>query len=483
MAAMTKNHKNPKNLLSLGALRLVAIVAPISFAVALGLTTDLVLRPNLSGSWAAVVATLIVSVGAVVFSFFIFRLLRGVYGRIDEQNRELERGARELRKATEAERARAEEWKALFELGEEVTASPDVQKLLDSIVQRARRILSTDVATLTLASPDGEQLRLAAHSGLHNAGGHTLLPIRERGVQALVLEAGAPVIVEDYKSDERLRGRQAGLVKEEGLVSLIAVPFSGEGRLLGTLTVGNRKRTPFTAHQAELLRSFSHWTAVVVETARLHERLRSLALLEERERIGMDLHDGVIQSIYAVVLRLDDFSERSQEPTEELRAGLNKAIDDLNQVIQDIRGYIFDLRPGALQGDLPRALEELVQGVRVNTLMDANLDVEGEPNGALSEEQAAALFHIAREALSNVTRHAKASSLKVRLQSLPRSLRLEISDNGVGFDPRAERGEDTRGLHNMAERARALGAELALHSDPGHGTRVTIELPLESVRQ
>ena len=480
MAAMAKN---PKNLLSLGSLRLVAIVAPVAFAVALGLTTDLVLEPTLSTFWSGAIATAVVAVGAVTFSFFIFRLLRDVYGRIDEQNRELERSADELRKLTEAERARAEEWKALFELGEEVTASPDVEKLLDSIVQRARKILNTDVATLMLVSPDGEGLRLAAHAGLRRAGQPILFPTREPGVQALVMEVGAPVIVEDYESDERLHGRPAGFAKEEGLVSLISVPFSGEGKLLGTLTVGNRERTPFTAHQAALLQTFSHWTAVVVETSRLHERLRSLALLEERDRIGMDLHDGVIQSIYAVVLRLDDFSERGREEPEELRAGLDKAIDDLNKVIQDIRGYIFDLRPAALQGDLPRALEELVQGVRVNTLMDADLDVDGQPNGALTEEQAVALFHIAREALSNVTRHARASSLRVRLQSLPHSLRLEISDNGVGFDPRAERPGDRRGLRNMTERARALGAELSLASDPGEVTRVTVELPLESVRQ
>jgi signal transduction histidine kinase len=480
---MTVMRKNPKNLLSLSFLRLVAIVAPIIFAVVLGLSTDLVLEPALPDFWARGVATIIVALGAVAFSFFIFRLLRDVYGRLDEQNRELEEGARELRKLTEAERARAEEWKALFELGEEVTASPDVERLFGSIGERARGLLDTDVAFLMLVAPDGEGLRLAAHAGLKRAGRPALLPVGEPGLQALIQETGEPVIVEDCASDERLQSRPSGLAKEEKLVSLISVPFSGRGQVLGTLTVGNRSHTPFTAHQAELLQTFAHWTAVVAETSRLHERLRNLALLEERERIGMDMHDGVIQSIYAVVLRLDDHSERAGEGHPELRAGLDKAIGALNQVIQDIRSYIFDLRPSALQADLPRALEELVQGVRVNTLMDAELAIEGDLNGALTAEQGAALFHIAREALSNVTRHARASSLRVRLQSLPHSLRLEISDNGIGFDPRAENPQDSRGLRNMGERARALGAELSLDSDPGHGTRIAIELPLESVRQ
>ena len=119
--------------LSLGTLRLLAILAPIVFAIALGLSTELILDPALPGIWPETIATLVVVVGAVIFSLFIFSLLRNAYGRIDEQNRELERNAAELEKLSEAERARAEEWKALFELGEEVNASPDMEGLLNSI--------------------------------------------------------------------------------------------------------------------------------------------------------------------------------------------------------------------------------------------------------------------------------------------------------------------------------------------------------------
>ncbi|MEE8345727.1 MAG: GAF domain-containing protein, partial [Dehalococcoidia bacterium] len=396
--------RNSKNLLSLelslGTLRLLAILAPVIFAIALGLSTDLVLDPALPGVWPAVVAILAVAVAAVLFSLFIFWLLRGVYGRIEEQNRELERHARELQRLTEGERARAEEWKALFELGKEVTASADVEGLLNSIVVRARDLLGTDISALMLLSADNRELSMAADSGLRTAGMRALRLSREHGLQALALEASGPVIVVDYQTDERLRNRPATLVKEEGLVSQVAVPFSGKGGVLGTLTVGNRKRTRFTTHQAELLQSFAHWTAVVVETRKLYEQLQSLALLEERERIGMDLHDGVIQSIYAVLLRIEDCAERLNEPSSDVRVGLEKAMDDLNKVLQDIRSYIFDLKPEVLQGDLESALKDLVQSVRVNALIDAELEVEGDLNGALTEEQAVSLFHIAQEAVS-----------------------------------------------------------------------------------
>lgn len=480
--------RNGKNLLSfelsLGTLRLLAILAPIVFAIALGLSTDLILEPALPGFWPATVAILAVMVGAVVFSLFIFWLLRGVYGRIEEQNRELEHRARELQRLTESETARAEEWKALFELGKEVTASPDVEGLLNSIVVRARDLLGTDISALMLLSTDGHELSMAAHSGLRTAGMRALRLSREHGLQALALETGGPVIVDDYQTDERLRNRPARLVKEEGLVSQVAVPFSGKGRVLGTLTVGNRKRTRFTTHQAELLQSFAHWTAVVVETRKLYEQLQSLALLEERERIGMDLHDGTIQSIYAVALRLEDCAERLSEPSsDEVRAGLDKAMDDLNKVLQDIRSYIFDLRPEVLQGDLESALKDLVQSVRVNALIDAELEVEGDLNGALTEEQAVSLFHIAQEAVSNVSRHAQATSLRLKVTAQSRSVRLETIDNGIGFDLEEGRSADGHGLRNMDDRARSLGAHLFLDSALGRGTRVSVELPLADGRQ
>ena len=475
--------RSGRTLLNLGTLRLLATAAPVVFALALGLTTDLYLDRALPGLWPELVATLVVAVGAVVFSSFIFWLLRGVYGHIDEQNRELERRARELRELSELERARAEEWKALFELGEEVTASPETQGLFDSIVVRAKGLLQTDVAALMLLSPDGRQLDMAAQSGLQTNAMRALTLVRDRGLQGLALETGAPVLVTDYQSDDRLRDRPATLVKEEGIVSAIAVPFSGKGKVLGTLTVGNRKRTEFTDHQAELLRTFAHWTAVVVETSGLYEQLRNLALFEERERIGMDLHDGAIQSIYAVVLRLEDCSERMLERPDEVAADLEKAMDDLNKVIQDIRSYIFDLRPDVRQGDIKSALQDLVQGVRVNALIDTELTLEGDLDGALSEDEATSLFRIAQEALSNVTRHAQASSLHVKLTTAPHSVRLEIADDGVGFDPGAERPAGRRGLRNMEERARGRRCSPRKGWRPGRGTQVRLELPLRRVRE
>jgi signal transduction histidine kinase len=381
-------------------------------------------------------------------------------------------------KLYEAEQRRAEEWKALFELGRAVKASPDLQELLDSVVSQARRLVNTDIAVLLLLDSDGHMLRMAAHQGLRTPAMKKMLLTSDYGLQGLALQTNQPVIVFDYQADERLKHRPAALVAGEKLISQIAVPLRGKERPLGTLTVGNRKPTRFTDRQAELLEALGNWAAVAIETSRLYEKLESLARLEERERIGMDLHDGVIQSIYAVGLHLEDCLERLDECTGDVKPRLEKAMYDLNNVIRDIRNYIFDLRPGVSQvPNLPEAIHHLVDDVRVNTLMDVSMRVEGSLEGLLDESSALSFFHIAQEALNNVSRHSKATSVSVILSAGPGGVRLEVRDNGVGMPNGQPEGHEKQGLRNMRDRARSMGADLVIESAPERGTTVRVELP------
>ncbi len=377
----------------------------------------------------------------------------------------------------QAERRRAEEWKELFELGREVTALPDVQRLLDSTVSRARHLLVTDMAVLMLLRP-GDQLYLAAHEGLISGGVKKLRPLSEDGLQSLTLASMAPVIILHCETDERLRERRAALFAEERLASLICVPLRGKEGPLGTVTVGNRQSTVFNEWQAELLEAFANWTAVAIEASRLYERLESLARLEERERIGMDLHDGVIQSIYAVGLNLEDCLDRlSSEPPNQIRAAIEKAMEDLTLVIKDIRSYIFDLRPPLSQvTELPQALEQLIEELRVNSLVEAEVTIEGELGETLSEKQATALFHIAQEALNNVSKHSGASRVNVRLASGDGRILLEVQDNGRGFQVAEGGPQEKQGLRNMRDRTRSIGGDMAIQSAPGKGVTIRVEV-------
>jgi PAS domain S-box-containing protein len=209
---------------------------------------------------------------------------------------------------------------------------------------------------------------------------------------------------------------------------------------------------------------------------------RQLTLLEERERIAMDLHDGVIQSLYAVALGLAAQERTLDESAAKTRDGLRQARGQLSGVIQEIRNYIFDLRLQKLgEQGLGAGLEALAEELRVNALIMPELVFDANVDNLLSPDVVENVLHIVREATSNVIRHAGASQVRISLARAESHLVLSIRDNGRGFDrqdsqPRANGSGN--GLRNMAERARTLGGHLKTASQLGHGTEVLLELPL-----
>lgn len=380
----------------------------------------------------------------------------------------------------EAERQRSSEWKLLFDLSRDITYSP-VSQLLQSVVSRATSVLDSDLGILILLGADASTLQVVAHTGMHTEPPGGPLAVPEHGLIEHVMETGLPAIVLDRRHDERMRGRPMRLLDEEGLRSSIEVPLKGKDKVLGVFIVGNRTRTNYTEQQAELLETFGNLTAVALETRELHEKVESLARLEERDRIAMDLHDGVIQSIYAISLHLEDVSDRLPDPAQELKPEVERTIDELNKVIKDIRSYIFDLRPQLSHvDDLPSALGQLVEQFRVNTLVKITLQIAQPFEGAGGEAPAMAMFHIAQEALNNVSKHSKATSVMVRLESTEQGISLEIEDNGEGFEvpPEGASSGIGNGLRNMRDRARSVGARLTYDSSPGKGARVRVDLPV-----
>lgn len=211
----------------------------------------------------------------------------------------------------------------------------------------------------------------------------------------------------------------------------------------------------------------------------LRRQVRDLVRLEERERIGQDLHDGIIQSIYATGLELEECVRLTDEAPGEVKMQLEQVIEDLNVVIRDVRNYIVGLSPERLQDrDLGQTLADLARGLSLNALLDLDLSVEPGINGALTPEQASHFFHICREAFTNVVRHALASKVALIIKRGKGVLLLTVKDDGVGFDPSRYVGAG-QGLRNMGERVRCLGGSLSIESAPGLGARITVEVPLE----
>lgn len=196
----------------------------------------------------------------------------------------------------------------------------------------------------------------------------------------------------------------------------------------------------------------------------------------ERHRIGMDLHDGIMQEVYAVGLALeialDDFEGRPEATHD----AIERAIDQLHGVIRNIRSYIFDLRPRQLTGNLSGALVDLVQEFRQNSQIEAEYAIDTDL-AYVPSELATAVYLIVHEALSNVRKHANAQFVSLRVASDGEHTTLTIQDDGTGFDLTVDRSERHRGVRNMQARAAASGVNLRIESAFGQGTRVIAEIP------
>lgn len=194
----------------------------------------------------------------------------------------------------------------------------------------------------------------------------------------------------------------------------------------------------------------------------------------ERERIAMDLHDGIIQSIFGVGLGLEIAAEEAGgTPAEAL---IEKSIEQLNDVIRDIRAYIFELRPMAYDGNLVDSLQHLAGAFRASSSIVIDLELDADAVG-IDDAVALAIFQITQEALSNVRKHSQAKRVRLTLQSTGDWILARVADDGVGFDAARERNEKHRGLRNLASRADSLGGRLEIDSALGAGTTISLSVP------
>jgi signal transduction histidine kinase len=264
----------------------------------------------------------------------------------------------------------------------------------------------------------------------------------------------------------------------DGLRMLMGIPLLAKSRLLGVIVLAFREVFSLTARQKVLLEAIGLSVGTAVENGLLHRQSQRLAVLEERERIGMDLHDGIIQSIYAVGLMLEECLIELKQASSATRPKVERAIAGLNSVIRDIRAYINDLQPQRFIFDnLAVGLELLVRDFQVNTPVSVETALSEEAARGLAPATANTLFHIAQEALGNVNRHAHATRVRLSLEQVEDRVVLEVADNGRGFDPDQQAVCQGHGLANMEERAHGVQGELTIQSWAGEGTLVRVSIP------
>jgi signal transduction histidine kinase len=352
----------------------------------------------------------------------------------------------------------------------------DLDRVLQLITDRVRELAHAEYAALGIVDQDGVIERFIT-SGLTRTERERIGPLPHgHGLLGIIARQAHALRVHDIATDSRRYGFP---LNHPPMHSLLGVPIGVKGRSIGRLYLTNKQPSgDFTEDDERLVEMFALHAGIAIENARLHEQVQRLAIVEERERIGRDLHDGIIQSIYAVGLSLEDVPDLMADEPDEARARVERAIDSLDQSIRDIRNFIFGLRPELLeQAGLVGGLAALADEFRVNSMVDVDLEMADAQDSDLPPELIGQLLSIAREALSNIARHSKATRGSVRVETVDDIVRLIISDNGVGFDPAKPRGVGHQGMVNMRARASSVGGRLDVQSEPGAGTRIIVEVP------
>lgn len=380
---------------------------------------------------------------------------------------------------TQVKSANHESLTALSRAAVAVASNLSLDKVLRQIVESARELANARYAALGV--PDGSgSLSRFVHSGMDSDVVATIPHLPEgRGLLGAILDEGRTIRIPEIGADPRSVGFPEG---HPPMKSFLGVPIRVGGEIVGNLYLTDKlDAKEFSQTDQELIELLAANAAIAIKNAQLYEQVGRLAIVEERSRIGMDLHDGVIQAIYAVGLTLESarllLSEQDKEQQEVVNL-LDNAIDSLNDAIRDIRNFILDLRPRRFEGDLAQGLARLAREFQANTMIPVTLDLSPQEIDRLSLDVSRAIFFTTQEALANVARHAKANRVTVSTRCEDHSVSVLVKDDGVGFD--VEKGSQAtgHGLANMRARAEELGGEFEVDSEPGKGTCISFTMPI-----
>ncbi|MCD6476497.1 MAG: GAF domain-containing protein [Anaerolineaceae bacterium] len=364
-----------------------------------------------------------------------------------------------------------------------MSESSDIEETLKQLLQQLMSYLHIDVGEIYLRQEEGWLLKLLFHMGKSDEPLWGQKHIRYgNGPVGLTARNAKPQSATLY--NHQLCNCETSSNGEACDFIINCYPLLGQSDVFGVLVVGNCEIQPIDEREDDFLRSISAWLGVLIENQRLVEQRQRLAVLEERERIGMDLHDGVIQSIYAVGLTLEHIRMIMKDDPLKAREVLNQAIRELNSTIRDIRLYIFDLRPRKLQDeDLTAGIKRLVNEFRVNALVNVNYSGPDEGAPELTQNQAVALFHICQEALANVAKHGNATDVHLNVWKTPERLLMEIHDDGRGFKVNDAKFSLGHGLSNMQTRGNNAGGEVEITSARGKGTTILAWVPINQSQE
>jgi signal transduction histidine kinase len=361
----------------------------------------------------------------------------------------------------------------LVEGAASVAGQVELSALLRSTVEIAIELTGARYGALGVVGEHGGVIDFV-HGGMPDdeaaAIGH---PPKGGGLLGTITRAGRTIRVEDIAGHPDSVGFPAN---HPPMKSFLGVPVKVGERVFGNLYL-TEKAGGFSEEDEILVEFLAVTAGSAISTLRLQDRLRRAALLEDRERIARDLHDSIIQDLFAVGLAIQSSIAQVERDPETVRRSLDHAVEQLDGTIGSLRRYIFDLRPPVwARPSLSQRLAEMVGSLTGPYEVRVDLDVACPPN-LVPDDVAEELLATVKEALSNALRHAAARSIEIRVGCGQSQAVVSVSDDGTGFEP-ANSGDGGMGLTNMAGRVAAIGGSFRIESSPGNGTVVRATFPL-----
>lgn len=360
-----------------------------------------------------------------------------------------------------------------------IAAELDLDRVLELIVEGVRELVGARYAALGTITPNGA-IESFITSGISEEDRARIGPLpRGHGLLGTIIRDGVSLRIPDIAAHPDSYGFPP---HHPPMRALLGVPVMIGGRPVGNLYLTDKVATSeFSADDQELVELFALHAGIAIQNARLHAEVQKLAIVDERLRISRDLHDGIIQSIYAVSLSLEDVAELVETDPVAASERVDRSIDRLNTSIGDIRTMIVGLGTEAGAG-IGEALESMTAELLAGSPVEMRLDVEAATavDERLHPEAVHELVQIAREAVSNVARHSRAGAATLALQVEQDHAVLRVEDDGVGFDPDRRPGSGHFGLANLRDRASRVGGTLTIESRASAGTRIIVRLPLPS---
>lgn len=350
-----------------------------------------------------------------------------------------------------------------------VVEGADERALEELICRTVRSVFDADMAALALVTAGSEAAEIVVADGMGaeqlggralDAGSRTSLAISEG---RLLTSAGNS----ESNPDEFLRTVGAGPVA--------VLPLESDARSLGAVIVARAQgQREFAESDSEFMQMFADRAALSIEHSQARRALSRLAVLEDRERIARDLHDTVIQELFATGMALQAAVPLAESA--DLASRINQAVDQLDEAITDLRSMIFGLESRGATSQLSESLEAIIAAERDALGFEPSLSISGPVDQASSERVKEQVRAIVRELLTNVARHAGASAASLEVVAVDDELQITVSDNGVGADAYGREGG--HGVPNIIERLRELGGTLEIAAVDNGGTRADLRIPL-----